>query len=155
MEQPIQAVRFEVVQSLRPSDASPLRVRLAGGPPIWDAARLVAGDDAPVVLTGAWAGARAIVASQPLRTASVDEDPFALLDEQPLIDGSGDLIVGGGWLGYLGFQLSRRLERIGAPPPDAEALPDAVLAFYDHVLVLDGDGPGGSRRCGPPRAPRR
>ncbi len=115
-------------------------MRLAGGPPVWDAARLVAGDDAPVVLTGTWAGARAIVASQPLRTASVDEDPFALLDEQPLMSDSADLIVGGGWLGYLGFQLSRRLERIGAPPPDAEALPDAVLGFYDHVLVLDADG---------------
>ena len=48
--------------------------------------------------------------------------------------------VGGGWFGYLGYNLGARLERIPPPPPRRVPLPDCVLAFYDHLLHLDGDG---------------
>ncbi|WP_369821397.1 hypothetical protein [Kocuria sp. CNJ-770] len=37
-------------------------------------------------------------------------------------------------MGYLGYQLSRRLERLPAPPPRPARLPEHHLGFYDHVL---------------------
>ncbi|MCT1456982.1 bifunctional anthranilate synthase component I family protein/class IV aminotransferase [Kocuria rhizophila] len=44
---------------------------------------------------------------------------------------------GGGWLGYLGYQLSRRLESLPPAPPHSGGLPEHHLAHYDHVLVHD------------------
>ena len=44
---------------------------------------------------------------------------------------------GGGWLGYLGYQLSRRLESLPPAPPRSGGLPEHHLAHYDHVLVHD------------------
>ncbi len=103
-----------------------------------DAAVLVRGDAHPVVLAGDWAGGGAVIAAEPVRIARPDEDPFALLDEQPPVEGAGG--VGGGWLGMLGFGLGRRLERLMAAPPRPVALPEFALAYYDHVLRLDADG---------------
>ena len=48
--------------------------------------------------------------------------------------------VGGGWFGYLGYNLGARLERVPPPPPRHVPLPDFALAFYDHLLRLDADG---------------
>jgi para-aminobenzoate synthetase/4-amino-4-deoxychorismate lyase len=48
--------------------------------------------------------------------------------------------VGGGWFGYLGYNLGARLERVPPPPPRHVKLPDFSLAFYDHLLHLDADG---------------
>ena len=97
---------------------------------------LVRGDPRPFALVGAWAGGGALLGSEPLRSAGADEDPFALLDDMPAVAGEG---VGGGWFGWLGYGLGRRVERIPpAPPrPRAARLP---LAFYDHVLRLDAEG---------------
>ncbi|WP_240625155.1 anthranilate synthase component I family protein, partial [Kocuria tytonicola] len=44
---------------------------------------------------------------------------------------------GGGWIGYLGYQLSRRLEALPPAPPRSGGLPEHHLAHYDHVLVHD------------------
>lgn len=44
---------------------------------------------------------------------------------------------GGGWIGYLGYQLSRRLESLPPAPPRSGGLPEHHLAHYDHVLVHD------------------
>ena len=52
---------------------------------------------------------------------------------------SGDA-VGGGWFGYLGYNLGARLERVPPPPPRHVPLPDFALAYYDHLLRLDRDG---------------
>lgn len=49
-------------------------------------------------------------------------------------DGPGAAAAGPGWIGYLGYQLSRRLERLPAPPPRPARLPEHHLGFYDHVL---------------------
>ncbi|MGX5359600.1 bifunctional anthranilate synthase component I family protein/aminotransferase class IV [Kocuria sp. KH4] len=46
----------------------------------------------------------------------------------------GTAAAGPGWIGYLGYQLSRRLERLPAPPPRPARLPEHHLGFYDHVL---------------------
>jgi para-aminobenzoate synthetase/4-amino-4-deoxychorismate lyase len=123
-------------------------------------ALLVRQDTRPFALIGRWAGGGALIGSEPIRVATRDEDPFAVLDDQPPVadpltinadpsalprsqplpahPGSG--AVGGGWFGYLGYELGQRLEPVGASPPDAGSLPAFALAFYDHLLRLDRDG---------------
>jgi len=120
--------------------ARAVRLPLAGSVPAAWSALLVAGDPHPVALTGRWAGVAAIVAGAPTRIADQHDDPFALLDDQPAVDDAPPGFVGGGWFGLLGYGLGHRLERLPAPPPRRERLPDVALAFYDHVLVLDRDG---------------
>ena len=103
---------------------------------------VVRGDERPFGLAGDWAGGGALVGSEPLVVADDDEDPFELLDRQPVIGdgaehGGG---VGGGWFGFLGYNLGARLERVPPPPPRRVPLPDFTLAFYDHLLRLDAHG---------------
>jgi len=43
----------------------------------------------------------------------------------------------GGAVGFLGYDVVRSLERLGVPPPDDRALPDAVVMIADTVLALD------------------
>jgi para-aminobenzoate synthetase/4-amino-4-deoxychorismate lyase len=126
--------------------ARAVRVALPGDVPgVW-AGLLVRDDARPFALVGRWAGARAICGSEPLRLLEGHEDPFAALDVQPPIAGDvPDGFVGGGWFGALGYGLGREREPTLGPPPPAgaagsERLPDAPLAFHDHVLVCDGDG---------------
>jgi para-aminobenzoate synthetase/4-amino-4-deoxychorismate lyase len=100
-----------------------------------------AGTDAgPFALFGAWANGRALVGSDPLVVKEGSEDPFCLLDEQPAVTGAVPGAVGGGWVGYLGYGLSRLVERLPEPPHRPVPLPGSVLAFYDHLLVRDGSG---------------
>src|SRR5213082_1225993 len=46
-------------------------------------ALLVRDDKRPFALIGRWAGGGAIIGSEPVAIAGPDDDPFALLDEQP------------------------------------------------------------------------
>ena len=109
-----------------------------------DALLLVRDDPAPFALVGAWCGGGAIVGSAPVRVAPPGADPFALLDEVPAVgdgeDAQAEGAVGGGWVGALGFGLGRLSERVPPAPPRPAPLPDAPLAFYDHVLRLDPAG---------------
>jgi para-aminobenzoate synthetase/4-amino-4-deoxychorismate lyase len=112
------------------------------------AALLVREDERPFALIGAWAGGGALIGSEPVRVAAPRDDPFVLLDDQPAVAGNagsaanaGDCEgVGGGWFGYLGYDLGRRIESLDAGPPIGAELPPFALAFYDHVLRLDRDG---------------
>jgi para-aminobenzoate synthetase/4-amino-4-deoxychorismate lyase len=104
------------------------------------AALLVRGDERPFALIGEWAGGGALIGSEPISVAAADDDPFALLDSQPVLEGADSDMVGGGWFGYLGYELGRRIEAVGASPPGAPTLPPFALAFYDHLLRLDGSG---------------
>ncbi|MPV36162.1 bifunctional anthranilate synthase component I family protein/aminotransferase class IV [Georgenia subflava] len=49
-------------------------------------------------------------------------------------------VLGGGWIGYLGYQLGSAVETLPAPPPRPAPLPDAHLGFYDCVLRRDASG---------------
>jgi para-aminobenzoate synthetase/4-amino-4-deoxychorismate lyase len=122
-----------------------LRVPLSSGSSPTAALRALASDPWPFALTGRWAGGSAIVGSSPLRLATPDEDPFALLDAQPQVDLDGDTdvpadAVGGGWFGWLGYGLGARVERLPSPPPRPAPLPPFQLAYYDHVLRRDANG---------------
>ena len=83
-------------------------------------------------LIGDWYGGGAVIGFEPVRTAAADEDPFGLA-----VDGSTESGFGGGWIGYWGYRLGSRIERLPHTPPRPTPLPDFHLSYYDHVLRLD------------------
>ena len=101
--------------------------------------RRLSGERLPFALTGRWAGGGAILGSEPVAVAGDGADPLAVLDELPSVSGAGDA-VGGGWFGWLGYRLGRRIEHVRSGPPRPVVLPEFHLAFYDNVLRLDADG---------------
>jgi para-aminobenzoate synthetase/4-amino-4-deoxychorismate lyase len=123
-----------------PDTARLVRIPLDGTLSAAEGALLVRGDAHPFALAGDWAGGGALVGSEPLILAGPQEDPFGLLDRQPRVEGDAHEGVGGGWIGYLGYNLGARLERVPPPPPRHVPLPDFALAFYDHLLRLDAQG---------------
>jgi len=102
------------------------------------AALILRGEDRPFALVGAWAGGGALLGSEPVRVSGPDDDLFALLDELPEL--GGDEAVGGGWVGFLGFEARHRVEPGHPPPPRPVPLPDGALSYYDHVLRMDAAG---------------
>jgi anthranilate synthase component 1 len=66
-------------------------------------------------------------------------DPLARLAEVVgAIDAApGPIPFTGGWVGYFGYELVRLLERLPTPDRDPFALPVALLARYDTLVVFD------------------
>jgi aminodeoxychorismate synthase component I len=139
------SLQTPVAEMRVPPTARLVRIQLEGAAGAAEGALLVRGDAHPFSLAGDWAGGGALVGSEPIAVAGPDEDPFAVLDRQPELEpapangGRGDA-VGGGWFGYLGYNLGARLEPVPPPPPRHVPLPDFALAFYDHLLHLDAHG---------------
>jgi para-aminobenzoate synthetase component 1 len=66
------------------------------------------------------------------------EDPFELLRRQLAADGRpSPLPFAGGAIGYFGYDLARRLERMPALAQEAEGLPDMAVGLYDWAVVVD------------------
>lgn len=66
-------------------------------------------------------------------------DPFALLQEElgPRRPGIAELPFSGGAIGYFGYDLGRRLERLPSLAQDAEGIPEMAVGIYDWALVVD------------------
>lgn len=106
-----------------------------------EVARRLCRDDGSFALIGDWAGRGALIGSSPVWQVVEDGDPFALLDVQPVVQrgDASDGAIGGGWFGYLGYQLGSRIESLPPAPARPIPLPAFALGFYDHVLRFDSD----------------
>lgn len=101
----------------------------------------------PFALLGRWGGGGAILGCRPLTVAGPGADPPALLDRLPVLRGGqgkqgprDGAAIGGGWFGWLGYGLGGRIERLPPQPPRPTPLPEAHLAYYDHLLRRDPAG---------------
>jgi para-aminobenzoate synthetase / 4-amino-4-deoxychorismate lyase len=119
---------------------TPFREELECRLSVAEAVGWLRGEERPFALVGEWLGGLAVLGSAPVRVASPGEDPFAVLESEAAVVGrEGAVRVGGGWIGWLGYGLGRRIERLPPSPPAPFPQPDFSLAFYDHVLVHDGE----------------
>jgi para-aminobenzoate synthetase component 1 len=66
-------------------------------------------------------------------------DPFELLRQHLAIDPAcrGELPFAGGAIGYFGYDLARRMERLPARARDSERIPDMAVGIYDWAVVVD------------------
>jgi para-aminobenzoate synthetase component 1 len=85
----------------------------------------------PAALTGNWFSSRAVIA--PTLDARPVTDAFAMPAKQPRVRDAVAGAVGGGWFGYLSYDLTD-------PSGRAAALPNAAWGWVDHVLRLDEHG---------------
>ena len=77
-----------------------------------------------------------------VETGAVREDPAELLDSiRALLDATEALPgvppFSSGLVGYLGYDIVRRFERLPNAPPDPEGLPDSVLLVPSEIIVMD------------------
>jgi para-aminobenzoate synthetase / 4-amino-4-deoxychorismate lyase len=113
----------------------PLRSDLAPA----DAIGWLRGEARPFALAGEWLlGEGALLGSAPARVASAGDDPFALLGSaaQAEVSGDDDVLVGGGWVGWLGYGLGAEVEALTPSPPAPTPRPAFSLALYDHVVLF-------------------
>jgi para-aminobenzoate synthetase/4-amino-4-deoxychorismate lyase len=119
-------------------DLAPFRHPLPSGLAPEEAVLWLRGDERPFALCGDWFGGLTVLGSAPVSVADPGGDPFALLDREPQLP-SRDVAVGGGWVGWWGFHLGARIEELPPPPPAPLPRPPFSLAFYDHVVLFDGE----------------
>ncbi|MBO0839332.1 MAG: aminodeoxychorismate synthase component I [Sciscionella sp.] len=96
------------------------------------------GIDGPAALIGDWFDSAAVLApTVRMSTMDTSDDAFAVLDRQPeIVACQGDSspnVIGGGWIGYLGYGLTD-------PGSWRRRLPNAAFGFADHLLRLDHNG---------------
>jgi para-aminobenzoate synthetase component 1 len=72
-------------------------------------------------------------------TQTSRDDPFALLREAmgDLEEGVDGIPFCAGAIGYFGYDLGRRIERLPAIAEDMENLPEMAVGIYDWSLVVD------------------
>ena len=67
------------------------------------------------------------------------EDPFELVRRALASDRACESILpfSGGAIGYFGYDLARRLEKLAAQAEDAERIPEMAVGIYDWAVVVD------------------
>src|SRR5690349_15724341 len=67
------------------------------------------------------------------------DDPFALVRRFLDIDSAltSNLPFAGGAIGYFGYDLARRIERLPSRAADFEKIPDMAIGIYDWAVVVD------------------
>ena len=67
------------------------------------------------------------------------EDPFQLLKRQlgPRLPEIGDLPFNGGAIGYFGYDLARRIEKLPVLAADAEGTADMAIGIYKWAVIVD------------------
>jgi para-aminobenzoate synthetase/4-amino-4-deoxychorismate lyase len=132
--------------------ATGIRVELESTLSFEQAARWLRDDRRPFALAGDWLGGLYVLGSEPVRVASVNEDPFDAIERQVSVDfgEAADVaaalggvaadrpVVGGGWVGWFGYGLGGLVERLPPPPPAPMPRAPFSLAYYDHAIVFDG-----------------
>ncbi|WP_462320649.1 aminodeoxychorismate synthase component I [Halochromatium sp.] len=68
-----------------------------------------------------------------------EADPFALLRQAlgPRTEAPAGLPFAGGAVGWLGYDLARRIERLPERAIDAEGLPEMAIGIFDWALLVD------------------
>jgi para-aminobenzoate synthetase component 1 len=89
---------------------------------------------ATVVTRGAWTEVRIDA-----RVERHPDDPFAVLRAVlgPARPAAGPAPFCGGAIGYFGYDLGRRIERLPAVAADDERLPQLAVGLYDWAVVVD------------------
>ena len=84
-------------------------------------------------------GAVTEIATSVGATRSSKRPPFELVREQlgDVVAGSPGLPFAGGAVGYFGYDLGRRLERIPSIAAADIAMPDLAIGLYDWAVVVD------------------
>jgi para-aminobenzoate synthetase / 4-amino-4-deoxychorismate lyase len=124
--------------SLPAHQARTVRVSLASELRPEEAVSWLRRDERPFALVGDWLDGLAVLGSEPLSVADAGSDPFSVLETGPGAE-AGEALVGGGWVGWLGYRLGSRIERLPPGPPAPVPRPEFWLAFYDHVVLFDGE----------------
>ncbi len=77
--------------------------------------------------------------TQGAEITQVRDNPFALL--RPWLNANvsaiPDIPFAGGALGYFGYDLARRLERLPTLASDVEGVPDMAIGIFDWAVVVD------------------
>ena len=124
----------------------PFRVPLESDLAPEEAVSWLRGEERPFALVGEWLGGVTVFGSHPARVADPGEDAFAVIECQPELErlppplpGATDgAVVGGGWVGWLGYGLGSLIEQLPPSPPAPVPCPPFSLTFYDHVVLHDG-----------------
>ena len=115
------------------------RVPLEGTLTVERAVLWLRGDRRPFALVGDWLGGLCVLGSEPVHVLDAGQDPFAVLDLASLAEAparyDGGPVVGGGWVGWLGYGLGGRVESLPPSPPPRILRPSHALAYHDHVVV--------------------
>jgi para-aminobenzoate synthetase component 1 len=84
-------------------------------------------------------GATTEIATRAGATRESQRPPLELVREQlgAVSDGAPGLPFGGGAVGYFGYDLGRRLERIPSIAAADIAMPDLAIGLYDWAVVVD------------------
>src|SRR3954454_19663126 len=97
-----------------PATARPWRELVSPRASLAQVARAVRDDVRPFVLSGRWAGGDDVVAGgAPLLVHDDGAGALEAFDALPrVVGGAGGVVVGGGWFGFLGAELGRRVEML-------------------------------------------